>query len=120
MPILNIEIVGPEHGGKHTQSLADAAARILDSKPGGTWVKVQFIPESHYAESGELAEGIKPVFVSVLLARCGDQLKLSQMATELSGAFAKILGRPQDNIHILFEPSAVGRIAFGGRMTTTV
>lgn len=116
MPILNIEIVGSKENDC-AQALADEAARVLDSKPGGTWVKMQFIPESNYAENGGLSEGLKPVFVSVLLGRRGDHFQLGEMAAGISEAFAKILNRLQDNIHILFETSAMGRIAFGGRLT---
>jgi phenylpyruvate tautomerase PptA (4-oxalocrotonate tautomerase family) len=118
MPILNFEIVGDVNKNELARSLADAAGKVLETKPGNTWVKLHFLPREHYAENGDLAEEVQPVFVSVLLGRCYDSKEHARAALEMTEAFATILNRPKENIHILFEPNAMGRIAFGGKLLT--
>jgi len=119
MPILEVEIVGRDEGVTRpgfTQDLADAAAKVLITKPGSTWVKVRFIERELYAENGGTPEDIKPVFVSVLLGRCQEQKEQARLAKDLATTISKVTDRPAENIHILFEPEGVGRIAFGGNL----
>ncbi len=117
MPILEVEIVGTIEGtGNLAQPLADAAGEILKTEPGRTWIKMHFLPTDQYAENGGTAPETKPVFVSVLLGHCNELKEKARIASDLATAFARVLGRPAENIHVLFEPEAVGRIAFGGEL----
>jgi phenylpyruvate tautomerase PptA (4-oxalocrotonate tautomerase family) len=54
MPILEVEIVSAKTSKNPpaglAQTLADAAADVLGSPPGGTWVRIQLIPAERYAE----------------------------------------------------------------------
>ncbi|MGZ3697276.1 MAG: tautomerase family protein [Bdellovibrionota bacterium] len=116
MPILDVEIVGASDAEGLARRLADAAGIVLGSAAGGTWVKLRFLPRENYAENGDLPARVQPVFVSVLLGRCFEGEVQSRLALKLAEEFSKILDRPRENIHLLFEPSAAGRIAFGGKL----
>ncbi len=120
MPILTVEIVGPvdaqlQHG--LTRRLADAAGAALQSRAQGTWVKTVFISPDNYAENaGGPPPGVYPVLVSVLLAQPPHGEALQLMVHTLTSAIAEVVGRAPDNVHIVFEPAAAGRIAFGGNL----
>jgi hypothetical protein len=43
------------------------------------------------------------------------ELLQSEMA-RLTGAIAKACARPEENVHIVYEPAGSGRVAFGGRL----
>ena len=121
MPILDVEIVN-ESGELLEEDLAgqlaDIAGEILESEKGGTWVKVRSLPREQYAENGGTADHIRPVFVSVLLRQRPSEDVMKNQIKKLSASFARVCGRPQENIHILYLPSAAGRIAFGGELVT--
>lgn len=120
MPILNIEIVGAvaqELRSDLATRLADLAGEALNSRPQGTWVKLHFIPREHYAENaGGPANGLLPVIVSLLQAETPEGDALAEQIRFLTEAIAKGVGRPPENIHIIIEPAARGRIAFGGSL----
>jgi phenylpyruvate tautomerase PptA (4-oxalocrotonate tautomerase family) len=120
MPIVDVEVVGPVADGIRVglaQRLADAIGAALGSPPQGTWVRVRFLEELAYAENGAgRPEDARPVFVSILLGELPDRDVLSQHALRLATAVAKACGRPSERVHIVFEPAALGRIAFGGRL----
>jgi len=119
MPILNVEIVsGNNERHDLAQLLADAAAEVFDTGPGHTWVKLRFLPQEQYAENGGQPSEIKPVFVSVILGRYGELKERANTAAKLAMSFGCIMERPAENVHVLFEPEAVGRIAFGGKLRT--
>lgn len=118
MPILDVEIVGNIEQQGIAQTIADAAGRVLKTGPGRTWVKVRFLNSNNYAENGEGSTNLKPVFVSVLLGGCDDLNQKEEIAQRLAKTFSEVLGRPAENIHVLFEPNALGRIAFGGSLRT--
>lgn len=120
MPILNIEVIGavaPELRSNLATRLADLAGVALNSRPQGTWVKLHFIPSEHYAENaGGPALGVLPVLVSLLQAQVPEGNALAEQIRLLTQAIAKGVGRPAENIHIIIEPAAQGRIAFGGSL----
>lgn len=119
MPILNIEIIGPVEErlmNGLAARLADLAGAALNSRPQGTWVKLHFIPSAHYAENnGGPPMGVWPVMVNLVQASVPQGETLAQQADDLASAIATGLERPQENIHILVEPPAKGRIFFGGK-----
>jgi phenylpyruvate tautomerase PptA (4-oxalocrotonate tautomerase family) len=117
MPILDVEIVGPTQAGI-AQSLADQAGVALETAPGKTWVKVRFLPSEQYAENGMPQGSTQPVFVSILTRSEIDSNRKSRVALALATQFSKVLGRSAENIHVIFELSAAGRIAFGGNLKT--
>ncbi|MDF1500976.1 MAG: hypothetical protein P1P76_10950 [Anaerolineales bacterium] len=119
MPILDITLVLADEltlAEGTAKQLADAAAAVFQSTPGRTWVKLRTLTADQYAEDdGGPPEDVAPVFVSVLKASLDHQGALADEALALTEAIAQILNRPPENVHILYEPPAGGRIAFGGK-----
>jgi phenylpyruvate tautomerase PptA (4-oxalocrotonate tautomerase family) len=120
MPILEVTIVGElETAGRTGLAgrLADAAARALESRPRGTWVTVHFVLSADYAENdGGPEPGVLPVFVRVLVRELAVGDALRAQAEALTAAIAAECGRPAQNVHVLYEPAARSRVAFGGRL----
>lgn len=120
MPILEVEVVtGPDETAPPdlARRLADAAAEAMAQPPGRTWVRLRTLPAGLYAEDGGgPPAGVRPVFVSVLKARRPAADALAEEAARLAAALAAACGRPVENVHILYEPDAAGRIAFGGEL----
>jgi phenylpyruvate tautomerase PptA (4-oxalocrotonate tautomerase family) len=117
MPILDIEIVGATSEElTSAQPLANAAAEVLKTGPSRTWVKVRGLKLSQYAENGGMPAECRPVFVSVLVGTSGNSAQKSATASGLAAAVARVLGRPAENVHILFEPDGMERVAFGGKL----
>ncbi len=118
MPILDIEVVGHTvDQGNLTQRLADAAGRALNSRPKGTWVKLHWLDAELYAEN-EGSDQILPVFVSLVQACPPEGRELEKQMVALTDAVAMTLDRPVEHVHILLQPSASGRISFGGTLQT--
>ena len=120
MPILDIEIVGPlplEVKEGLATRIADAAGEALSSRPNGTWVKLRFLPISEYAENaGGPPEGVLPVIVRVLEADLPSSEALAKRARDLTNAVALACSRPAENVHLIYEPAARGRVVFGGQL----
>lgn len=114
MPILDIEIVGPlQHEDGLAQRLADAAGQALNSRPQGTWIKVHRLDADAYAEN-EGGGNILPVFIKLIQSSPPGGAQLDSQMSALTQAVALTLDRPAENVHILVEPPALGRISFGG------
>jgi phenylpyruvate tautomerase PptA (4-oxalocrotonate tautomerase family) len=120
MPVLTLTVIlaAQERLPENTAAtVAHAAARVFNSEPGQTWVRLNCLSSWQYAEDGdESGETAKPVFVSVLKARADGEAQRRAEAARLSAAIANALGRPADLVHILYEPPALGRVAFGGKL----
>ena len=120
MPILNVELVGPVPNHVSSglaQRIADSAGEAFGSRPQGTWVKLRFIEAEFYSENSGGAPGkAGPVFVSVLQGKVWQGTQLSKLAAELAEAVAESCSRPVENVHVLFEPAAADRMAFGGKL----
>ena len=120
MPILDVELIGPVPARIRdglASRIAEAAGEVLESRPQGTWVKLHFVDATDYAENaGGPPAGAEPVIVSVLEAAplAGDAL--AERAGRLTTAIADACGRSAGNVHLIFEPAAAGRIAFGGTL----
>ena len=118
MPILDVEIVGdisPREG--LAQRIADAAGEALGSRPRGPWVKLHFIDRALYAENAaDGSESVEPVIVRVIQAAPPSGDDLQAQIDELTRALSAVTGRPAENVHIVVEPPALGRIAFGGKL----
>jgi len=120
MPILDVHLIGPVPDGvRHglAERIAEAAGRVLQSRPQATWVKLHFLTADAYAENaGGPPEGAQPVIVSVLLADRAEGEALAAQAQLLTKAIADACARPDENVHLIYEPPARGRVAFGGRL----
>ncbi len=109
MPILDLQLVGDVPDGV-AQRVADAAAHVLNMPPQRVWVRVTALLQ--YAENGGRDESLRPVFVKVL-KRDAPEDALGE-ARELTIAIAEACGWPAENVHVIYEPPAAGRAAFGG------
>lgn len=118
MPILNLEIIGNQKDFPYdlAQKIADAAGHALDSRPQGTWVKLSFIPPQQYAENGGVEDGMNPIIVSLIQSEVPPANHLGEQITKLTNAISSASGVPSQNVHIVIEPGAKGRIAFGGNL----
>src|SRR5262245_18142810 len=118
MPILNVEIVmagGETLPPDLSKRIADAAARVFGTPSGRTWVLLHRHSSESYAENGVgLEPGSLPMFVRVLKAAVPAQAELEREVSELARAVARACDRPVANVHVLYEPAAAGRNAFGG------
>jgi phenylpyruvate tautomerase PptA (4-oxalocrotonate tautomerase family) len=120
MPILTVEMV--DHPGavlapELPQRLADEAGRVLGGAPGTTWVVVSQIPAARYAESGaEAGRTYRPLFVRVLKREMLEGPARAEEAAALTRAVAEVCDRDPSQVHVIYEPPALGRIAFGGVM----
>ena len=115
MPILNVEFVGEEIPTEAAQKIADAAAAEFGSNPGTLWVRTRALPPTQYAENGgELPPDLRPVFIEILLADPPNETDLARLSKNLTAAIGRALGMDPIHIHVIFEPPARGRIAFGG------
>jgi phenylpyruvate tautomerase PptA (4-oxalocrotonate tautomerase family) len=117
MPIIDIELVGPVDGPPVpglAQAVADDLGKALGAQAGKVWVRLRTLSPTNYAENE--AKSPHPAFVSVLAAAppAGDELH--RQVSEITAIVARHTGRPRDLVHVLFEPAARGRIAFGGRL----
>jgi hypothetical protein len=80
-------------------------------------VRLRTLARPYYAENATSEpDGWNAVFVTVLKAHlpAGDDLEAEIRA--LTEAIARLCRRSPDNVHILYQPEAAGRIAFGGRL----
>ncbi len=121
MPILEVEFlkrVSSDEPDKATvQKLADAAGKIFGTGPGRTWVKMKPLSIEHYAENDcQLPDDARPIMVTILKSKTPDGEELEREVTRLTEAFAEILDRPTENIHLKYEPEGAGRVAFGGKL----
>lgn len=118
MPIVDIELVvreGEVLADAMASTLADALGEVFGVEPGRLWVRVRTLPDSQYAEN--LSAPPHPVFVTLLL---GEHPRLDLRKLQMRQV-AEVVGRtcrcPVENVHVLLEPPARGRIAFGGELT---
>lgn len=96
--------------------VADAVAAVLALPPQSTWVKLRFIEADDYAEnSGGPPVDAHPVFVYILQAQPPQGAALAELAGKLTEAVARACRRPAENVHLIYEPAAAGRIVFGGQ-----
>jgi len=120
MPILDIEIVASnstlELPADLTQSLADTIAQVFGTPQGTVWVKVRVIPSEQYAEDNGTPLGVYPVFVTVLKSSVPEGSALKNEIAQLTQIIAKVLNRPDTNVHIFYQPDGTGRVAFGGKL----
>ena len=122
MPIVTVELIEdeqqqPVHAAA-IKNLTDELGELFNSAPGGTWLKLRYLPRQHYAENETtLSRAIRPTFVEVL-KRDADT-SATDRATEaarIAEIVAQHFDRPIANTHIIYAPSGAGRVAFGGTL----
>lgn len=118
MPVVEVNLVGDRDvQAGMAERLADALADALDARPEGTWVKVVVTPAGLYAEgAGGPEPGVQPVFVTIIRAHVPRGEQLRAQALRVADAVSVVCSRPLENVHVIYEAEARGRIAFGGRL----
>ena len=119
MPLVEIEIIGemtvPEPG--LPSILADELGLLFGSATGGTWVRLRKLPKSHYAENGVVHPlGADAIFVKITHRKLPGIESLKVEARSISEIIAKACERRTEQVHVIYEPSGIGRIAFGGNL----
>jgi phenylpyruvate tautomerase PptA (4-oxalocrotonate tautomerase family) len=119
MPVLDILIVGPVDPELHSGlagRIAETAALVLASRPGGTWVTVRRLDSDSYAENERGSGELLPVFVSVLHREPPQGDRHVAEVRALTRAVAGACGRREEQVHLIYEPAGRGRVAFGGEL----
>lgn len=120
MPILDVELITSEPlDSGLAAKLAEVAAQVWGGPAGSTWVRLRALPREQYAENGtSVPAGWNAVFVTILKAQRPTGTALQAEVRALTAGIARVCGRPVENVHLLYEPGAQGRIAFGGVLKT--
>ena len=119
MPIIDIEFVQERPGPIETtlaKKLADALGEVFAARPGKIWVRLRELSYGAYAENG-VAKPPKPVFVRVLASGPPEGKEIEARLAAIAEVVAHHCKRPLESIHVVFEPAAKGRIAFGGKIS---
>jgi len=99
------------------QSLADALGELFGSQPSGTWVRARQQQRAYYAENYiEVSPDMRPVIVEVLKSELSSGRDLDLEAAAVCALVAQVLGRRTQNVHVIYELPARGRVAFGGTL----
>jgi phenylpyruvate tautomerase PptA (4-oxalocrotonate tautomerase family) len=121
MPVVKLEIVeAPDWTRPRdlAQRVADAMAGVLAAAPESVWVRVSTIPAADYAENGGPPGAAAPIFITILERDPPQGAALAAEVAALTNALAFACGRPESDIHLIYEPPGRGRVAFGGRLVT--
>ena len=120
MPIVDVTIVvgrDEKAAAGLTQTLADEVGRVLNSARGQTWVRLHLLAQDCYAENiSSLGSTELPIFVVLLTRQLPDRSQLDDAIAKLTQVISEATGRPSDRVHIEYASSAVGRVAFGGKL----
>jgi len=119
MPIFDIEVV-TRHGEAFVPGLAadlsDALGAVLGAAPGKVWVRLRALAPEGYAENLAGAERPFPVFVTLTASAPPQGDHLDHVVQQVTEAVARLTDRAVENVHLLVQPAAKGRIAFGGKV----
>ena len=119
MPIVDIQVVarpGEEIAADLAQTIATELGAALRVHSGSLWVRVHRLAPGSYAENSVRGEAPAPVFVTWLENERPTGVALTTRITTITQTVARLTARPPENVHLLFEASARGRIAFGGEL----
>ncbi len=99
------------------RSLADDLGELFGSQPSGTWVRARQQPRALYAENAiEVSPDTRPVIVEILKTDLERGPDLDIEAAAVSAIVARVMGRRLEHVHVIYQPSARGRVAFGGKI----
>ena len=113
MPIIDVEIVGKPADPKLTQQLADELGQAFRANPGKVWVRVRALAAELYAEN-DVPNAPQPIFVSITTSHPPEGEELRRRVHHVTNAVARVIGRDPGVVHVVFDASAKGRVAFGG------
>ncbi len=119
MPIFDIEIVsrrGEAVAAGLAGDLSDALGAALDAAPGKVWVRLRSLAPEGYAENLAGEERPSPVFVTLTASVPPEGERLDHVVGKVTEAVSRLTDRPPENVHVLVQPAAMGRIAFGGKV----
>lgn len=125
MPIVTIETLSddPDSGTDalptpdQLQSLADSLGALFGSHPSGTWVRARQQQRAYYAENMiEVSRNMRPVIVEILKSDLGSEKERAIEAAAVSALVGQTLGRDTQHVHVIYQPEARGRVAFGGQL----
>jgi len=125
MPIVTIETLSDQPLSKRDalptpaqlQVVADELGALFGSQPNGTWVRARQQQRAYYVENNGLVDaGLRPVMVEIQKSDLEPEDQLAAEAASVCSIVARSLGRPERNVHVVYQPAARGRIAFGGKL----
>ncbi|MBK6982540.1 MAG: hypothetical protein IPH30_14260 [Betaproteobacteria bacterium] len=119
MPIFDIEIAtrhGETLAPRLANDLADALGAVLGADAGKVWVRLRALAPEAYAENLEGADRPYPVFVELTASAPPQGEHLDHVVQQVGEAVAHLADRSPENVHVLVQPAAKGRIAFGGKV----
>lgn len=118
MPIVRVEIIGSPvpRTEKLAPTLAQECSPAFPPNHREVWLQVQLVPGPNWAVSTPSKPGPGPVFVHVVREVNPRGAQLNREIEGLTAAVARVTGRPREQVYVLYEPSARGRMAFGGRL----
>lgn len=120
MPMIDVEMVVRDESEdrlmpEDVRDLANNLAGFLGSGPGDLWLRLRYLPESRYAENGQ-SKSTYPVFVTILKAQIPGPETLADEMRGIAAAVGTNLDRPQEHVHVVYKPDALGRIGFEGEL----
>ena len=118
MPFVTVEIVGDLDRAPDglAQALADACSPAFPPEHREVWVRIHRLSRDDWAITAPSKSGALPVFVCVVREDNPIGNNLKHEVAELSKAVSKVTGRAIESICVTYEPSARGRLAFGGKL----
>jgi phenylpyruvate tautomerase PptA (4-oxalocrotonate tautomerase family) len=119
MPIVDIQLAlrpGEKIAAGLAQSIANELGTVLHVHSGSLWVRLHELAPGNYAENSTLGETPAPVFVTWLENERPSGVALTTRITTITTTIARLTARAPEHVHLLFEASARGRIAFGGEL----
>jgi phenylpyruvate tautomerase PptA (4-oxalocrotonate tautomerase family) len=125
MPIVTLETLSDDPDSEtdalptpaQLQSLADSLGVLFGSHPSGTWVRARQQQRAYYAENMiEVSDNLRPVIVEILKSDPGTEKERAIEAAAVSALVAQTLRRDTRHVHVIYQPEARGRVAFGGQL----
>lgn len=118
VPIVEVEIVAERKLVPGLAArLAHNLAPIFGGPARGTWVKLRRLDVTAYAEGdGGPSPEVRPVFVRILKADPPTGAELREQVWLVTRVVGETCERPLENVHVIYQQSARGRVAFGGEL----
>jgi phenylpyruvate tautomerase PptA (4-oxalocrotonate tautomerase family) len=117
MPIIDVEMVAPAIDPRLTRALADELGHVFKAPKNKVWVRLRALPPEAYAENHD-PHPPAPVFVTILARQPPEGDALERRVAFVTEAVARLTGRDPHHVHVLFQASTRGRLAFGGTLVT--
>ncbi len=117
MPIFHVDVLTGDRLPRVAPDLANDLGALMRAEPGHVWVRLSACHPEDYGENAVAASDVpRWVHVRVILRAVPPEPELAELASQITRIVAQRLEREPDNVHVLFEPPAAGRIAFSGEL----